>query len=253
MDPVAFQGLTPNAPEGSVRLLRPEPADRPLHAQPACAAGLLARRERQPERHLYRMLHGRARPCGRPGSAGVPPQAAWQDIRSTRRCSTPSAEKVGWGKPAPQGVFRGIAQFMGYRQLCRRRRRDLGDPTAASSRSIASSRPPIRATPSIRRRSNGRSPARSSTGCRRCSTARSPSRTARIEQTNFDTYNDADRARCRRSRPSSCRPAASGAASASRPSAVAAPAVLNAYLRRDRQAHPFVPADASRHPHGLTD
>ena len=24
------------------------------------------------------------------------------------------AEKVGWGKPAPQGVFRGIAQQMGF-------------------------------------------------------------------------------------------------------------------------------------------
>ena len=24
------------------------------------------------------------------------------------------AEKIGWGKPAPQGVYRGIAQVMGY-------------------------------------------------------------------------------------------------------------------------------------------
>src|SRR5437879_13202666 len=24
------------------------------------------------------------------------------------------AEKIGWGKPAPQGVYRGIAQHMGY-------------------------------------------------------------------------------------------------------------------------------------------
>jgi isoquinoline 1-oxidoreductase beta subunit len=24
------------------------------------------------------------------------------------------AEKIGWGKPAPQGIFRGIAQHMGY-------------------------------------------------------------------------------------------------------------------------------------------
>ena len=24
------------------------------------------------------------------------------------------AEKIGWGKPAPQGVFRGLAQHMGY-------------------------------------------------------------------------------------------------------------------------------------------
>ena len=48
-----------------VRLHGPEPADRPRHAQPARAAGLLARRQPQPERHLPRMLHGRAGACGR--------------------------------------------------------------------------------------------------------------------------------------------------------------------------------------------
>ena len=50
-----------------VRLHDPEPADRPCHAQPARAAGLLARRQHQPERHLHGMLHGRARPGRRPG------------------------------------------------------------------------------------------------------------------------------------------------------------------------------------------
>ena len=37
------------------------------------------------------------------------------------------ARKIGWDKPAPQGVYRGIAQVMGYAQLRCRRRRDLGD------------------------------------------------------------------------------------------------------------------------------
>ena len=49
-DPVVFQGLNPSGPEGVVRLHGPEPADRPRDAQPARAAGLLARREHQPER-----------------------------------------------------------------------------------------------------------------------------------------------------------------------------------------------------------
>ena len=50
-----------------VRLLGAEPADRPCHAQPAHPAGLLAGREHQPERHLHRMLHGRARASDRTG------------------------------------------------------------------------------------------------------------------------------------------------------------------------------------------
>ena len=48
--PVVFQGLNAGRCRRRLRLQRPEPADRPRDAQPACAAGLLARRERQPER-----------------------------------------------------------------------------------------------------------------------------------------------------------------------------------------------------------
>ena len=47
-DPLTFQGLAQSG-RARVRLLRPEPADRPRHAQPARPAGLLARREHQPE------------------------------------------------------------------------------------------------------------------------------------------------------------------------------------------------------------
>jgi len=39
-------------------LHRPPFADRPFHAQSSCSAGCLARRQRQPERDLSRMLHG---------------------------------------------------------------------------------------------------------------------------------------------------------------------------------------------------
>ena len=83
------------------------------------------------------------------------------------------AEKVGWGKPAPQGVYRGLAQFMGFGSYVAAAPKSRS-PTAASSRCTASSPRPIPAMPSIRRRSSGRSRARSSMACRRCSTANAP-------------------------------------------------------------------------------
>ena len=97
-----------------VRVRHPEPADRSRHAQPARSAVVLARREQQPERHLPRVLHGRTGACRRPGPARVPPQADERTIPSISRCSTRSPRRRGWGKPAAQGVFRGICQHMGY-------------------------------------------------------------------------------------------------------------------------------------------
>jgi hypothetical protein len=47
-------------PGGVDRLQLSQPADRPCDAQPAGAAGLLARREPEPEHDLSRMLHGRS-------------------------------------------------------------------------------------------------------------------------------------------------------------------------------------------------
>ena len=85
MDPATFQGLNPGGPEGRDRLHDPQSADRPFDAQPACSAGLLARREHQPERHLSRMLHGRAGACGRAGPARVPAQADGEASQAPRR------------------------------------------------------------------------------------------------------------------------------------------------------------------------
>ncbi len=98
------------------------------------------------------------------------------------------AEKAGWGKPAPQGVYRGLAQMMAFdsyvaalrRGLRRRRQQGEGPPHRRAR--------PTPATRSTRRRSSGRSPARSSTGCRRCSWRSARSRTAASSRTNFDTY-----------------------------------------------------------------
>ena len=168
-DPAAFQGLDAER-RSRDRLHGAEPAGRPCDAQPARPARLLARRQHQPERHLSRMLHGRAGACGRPGPARVPAQAD------------------GEASEAPCGAQRGgrqdrLGQAGAAGRLSRHRAADglsaamsrpppkSRSPTATRSRCIASSPPPIPATPSIRRRSSGRSRARSSTACRRCSMA----------------------------------------------------------------------------------
>lgn len=39
-----------------------------------------------------------------------------------------AAEKAGWGKPLPKGVFRGIAQFMGYGSYSAAVCRGFGQP-----------------------------------------------------------------------------------------------------------------------------
>ena len=51
-DPVVFQGLNAARARGVARLHGAEPPDRPRDAQPAGAAGLLARRQPEPERDL---------------------------------------------------------------------------------------------------------------------------------------------------------------------------------------------------------
>ncbi len=66
------------------------------------------------------------------------------------------AERVGWNKPAPQGIFPPPKS---------------PSLTVTRSRCIASLPPPIPAPSSIRRRSSGKSQARLSLACRRCSTA----------------------------------------------------------------------------------
>ena len=74
-------------PEGRrrVRLWRSQSADRTFDAQPAYHPGLLARRERQPERALCGMLHGRTGACRGAGPARVPSQAAGPASEEPRR------------------------------------------------------------------------------------------------------------------------------------------------------------------------
>ena len=56
-DPATFAGLNPTG-EAAIGYSIPKSSDRPFDAQSARSAGLLARRERQPERGLSRMFHG---------------------------------------------------------------------------------------------------------------------------------------------------------------------------------------------------
>ena len=156
-----------------VQLHDPEPADRPRDAQSARPAGLLARREHQPERHLHRMLHGRAGASGGPGRARVPAQAARQASAQPRRAQCGRGEdrlgQAGAGRhPSRPRAHEGVQHLRGGGggSLRRRRQQAQGPPHRR--------RRPIRPTPSTRRRSSGRSRARSSTACRRSSIRSAP-------------------------------------------------------------------------------
>ena len=82
--------------------------------------------------------------------------------------------------------------------------------------------------------------------------AESPSRTARIEQSNFDNYNSMRISEMPKVE-SIVMPSGGFWGGVGEPTiCVAAPAVLNAYLRGDRQAHPLGAAAGSEHQLRLT-
>ncbi len=112
---------------GSIRLRRAEPPDRSRHAQSARAAGVLAGREHQPQRHLYRELHGRARQGDGRRSARVPPQADGQIPASISPCS------MRWRK-RPAGASR------------RRRASIAASPSTWASAAISRPAPRSRST-----------------------------------------------------------------------------------------------------------
>ena len=157
------------------------------------------------------------------------------------------AEKIGWDKPAPQGIYRGLAQFMGY-----------GSYVAAAAeisvidgnkikvhRIVAATDPGYAVNPAQIERQIAGSFVYGLTGAvlRRLHRQGRPHRADQLrylqldaDQRNAEGGNDRDAERRR-----------SGAASASRRSASRRPAVLNAYLRGDRQAHPFGAVAGSEH------
>jgi isoquinoline 1-oxidoreductase beta subunit len=129
VDPVVFQGLNPGGPRLD-RLQLPEPADRPCDAQPACAAGLLARREPEPERDLPRMFHRRLAHATRQDPLALRRKLMAKHPKHLAVLNA-VAERAGWGTPAPdvngQRVPRPGADH-GFRQLCGGLRRGVGQP-----------------------------------------------------------------------------------------------------------------------------
>ena len=84
-----------------------------------------------------------------------------------------AAERAGWDKPAPQGVFRGIAQQMGLGSyVAAVAEISVGDGNKIKVHRIVAATDP--APSLIRRRSSGRSRAPLSLACRRCSMDNAP-------------------------------------------------------------------------------
>ena len=129
-----------------------------------------------------------------------------------------AAEKGDWGKPLPLGVHRGIAQFMGY-----------GSYSAAVAEVSVSTKGKLKVHRMVLALDCGhavnptRSPPRSKAPWPMASpprsTASARSRTGAWSTSTSTPTSSCGSPRCRRSRPSSCRPTTSGAASASRRSA----------------------------------
>ena len=184
------------------------------------------------------MLHGRACPGGRHGCARVPPQADGQASEAPRRAQRRGREdRLGQARrrrastaASPSTMAFGsyvaaAAEVSVERQQDQdppHRRRDRSGLRGQSGADRAAGRRLVRVRPD-----------------RRCSSAACTVKDGAIEQENFDTYDiDADRGDAEGGSRSSCRPAASGAASASRPSA----------WRRRRCSTPSSAATGKRYP-----
>ena len=118
MDPAAFQGLAPSG-DWAIGYRFSEPAGRTFDAQPARPAGLLARRQRQSERDLSRMLHGRAGAFGRPGSGRVPAQVDGEASQASCRAQCRGRENR-LGHAGAEGRVSAALPAHGLWQLRRR-------------------------------------------------------------------------------------------------------------------------------------
>ena len=162
------------------------------------------------------------------------------------------AEKIGWGKPAPAGVHRGLAHMKAFNAYVAAAAEVSSK--AASSRSTASWRRPIRATPSIPAQIDRQVAGSFVYGLSALFYQECTVKDGRIVETNFDTYDfDADRpdaegrvdphadrrqrAVGRRRRADHLRGGTGGD---------------ERVLQGDGQAHPLVPAEEPRHQHGVS-
>ena len=98
------------------------------------------------------------------------------------------AERAGWGKPAPEGVFIAASPISWASAAMWRRCRKSRSPATASSRSTASSPRPTPATPSTRPRSSARSRGSFVYGLSALIYGECTVKDGRMEQLNFDTY-----------------------------------------------------------------
>jgi len=112
-DPAVFQGLNPSGPEGalgySIPNLRIDHAMRNPHVPPGFWRGVnLNQNALYLECFIDEVAHATGQDplaLRRKLMAGHPKHLAVLNA---------VAERVGWGKPAPKGVYRGLAQTMGY-------------------------------------------------------------------------------------------------------------------------------------------
>lgn len=113
MDPFVFQGLNPQGPEGQLGYTIPnllvDHAMRNTHITPGFWRGV---NNNQNAIYLECFMDELAL------AAGQDPLAFRRKLMANHpkhlAVLNAVAEKAGWDKPAPQGVFRGIAQHMGY-------------------------------------------------------------------------------------------------------------------------------------------
>jgi isoquinoline 1-oxidoreductase subunit beta len=113
MDPAVFQGLTPNSPEGHFGYTIPnlliDHAMRNTPVRPGFWRGVNTNHNAiYVECFMDELAH----------ATGQDPLAFRQKLLADHpkhlAVLNAVAERAGWGKPAPAGLYRGLAQFMGY-------------------------------------------------------------------------------------------------------------------------------------------
>ena len=113
MDPAVFQGLTPSSPEGhfgySIPNLLIDHAMRNTVVRPGFWRGVNTNHNAiYVECFMDELAH----------ATGQDPLAFRQKLLAEHpkhlAVLNAVADRAGWGKPAPAGVYRGLAQFMGY-------------------------------------------------------------------------------------------------------------------------------------------
>ena len=185
--------------------------------------------------------------AGGPGSARVPAQADGKHPKHLAVLNA-VAERGGWGKPAPQGVYRGLAQMMAfgsYVAACAEVSVSGGDKVKIH-RIVGATDPGYAVNPAQIERQVAGSFVYGLSALFMAG-VHGQGRRASSRRTSTPTTRCASR-RCRRSSRSSCRRGGFWGGVGEPTICVAAPAVLNAFFARDRQAHPHVPAEEPR-PH----